>query len=348
MGVSFVPAAPHTYSTRAGPAHAVQTHTHHTSSERLAAVATIVLTLVGWSSIPLFLRHFAGSIDFWTANGWRYAISALIWAPVLLWSWKRNSMPPGLWKAALVPSLFNILGQLFFGWAPYLMEPGLMTFSLRVQIVFVAVGAALLFPIERELLRRPMFIGGLATVLAGTMATVALKEGGLGKGSALGVVVAVLSGLFYTGYALCVRKYMHGMHPLKAFAAVSQYTALGLVGLMLAFGEQHGAAALHLSTDQLWLLVLSSVIGIGLGHTFYFFSLARLGVAVSSGVVQLQPFIVSVASMHLFGEKLTGKQWIMGTIAVTGAAVMLVAQHRFAGQKRREMLEAARGGAANS
>ena len=47
-------------------------------------IVTVVLTLVGWSSVPLFLRHFADSIDLWTSNGWRYGFSALLWLPVLL------------------------------------------------------------------------------------------------------------------------------------------------------------------------------------------------------------------------------------------------------------------------
>ncbi len=43
---------------------------------------TVTLTLIGWSSVPLFLRYFADSIDAWTSNGWRYGVSALLWAPV--------------------------------------------------------------------------------------------------------------------------------------------------------------------------------------------------------------------------------------------------------------------------
>jgi drug/metabolite transporter (DMT)-like permease len=74
--------------------------------------------------------------------------------------------------------------------------------------------------------------------------------------------------------------------------------------------------------------VLSAVIGIGLGHTFYFFSIARLGLVISAGVVQLQPITVSIASYFLFGEKLTGWQWTTGLIAVSGAVGMLVMQQR--------------------
>jgi len=301
---------------------------------RSAATATIVLTLLGWSSIPLFLRHFSGLIDPWTANGWRYAFSALLWAPVLVVGARRGTLPPGLWRAALVPSVLNIIGQILYGWAPYLLQPGLMTFALRLQIVFVALGAALLFPSERAVLRRPGFLAGLLMVVAGTLATIALKPGGLGLGhvrggaTLAGVLVAVGSGIFYAAYALAVRRWMHAMPAFPAFAAVSQYTAVGLLIPMFVLGAGHGIMPLGLEPRQLGLLLLSAVIGIGLGHTMYFFSLARLGVAVSSGVVQLQPVLVSVASIRLFAEPFTIAQWWCGALAIAGAIVMLVVQHR--------------------
>lgn len=307
---------------------------------RSTATATIVLTLLGWSSIPLFLRHFTGLIDPWTANGWRYAFSALLWAPVLVVGARRGTLPKGLWRAALVPSLLNIVGQILYGWAPYLVQPGLMTFSMRLQIVFVALGAAALFPSERAVLRRPAFLAGLLVVIAGTLATIALKPGGLGLGSArdgatlAGVLVAVGSGIFYAAYALAVRRWMHAMPAFPAFAAVSQYTAVGLLVPMLVLGAGRGVMPLGLPPGQLGLLLLSAVIGIGLGHTMYFFSLARLGVAVSSGVVQLQPVLVSVASIRLFGEPFTTAQWWCGALAIAGAIVMLVVQHRALGRSR--------------
>src|SRR5262245_26340774 len=77
----------------------------------LLGISTLVLTLLGWSSIPLFLKSFIHEIDGWTANGWRYAFSAVIWAPMLLWAYRAPRAPAGLWRAALVPSLFNIAGQ---------------------------------------------------------------------------------------------------------------------------------------------------------------------------------------------------------------------------------------------
>ena len=163
-----------------------------------------------------------------------------------------------------------------------------------------------------------------------TAVTLLLKPDGLGGGSLNGVLVSIGAGLLYAGYGLSVRKFMHGMPPLVAFAAVSQYTGLALVLLMLPLGDRAGLSVFDLSPTRLMLLALSALIGIGLGHTLYFASIARLGLAVSAGVVQLQPITVSICSYFLFDERLTPGQWSGGLIAIAGAAIMLIAQARLA------------------
>lgn len=55
----------------------------------------------------------------------------------------------------------------------------------------------------------------------------------------------------------------------------------------------------------------------------YYASIARLGAEVSSGVLQLHPFLVGVGSLALFGERLTALQWLSGVLAVLGAMLML-------------------------
>lgn len=302
-------------------------------SGRVQGLVTVLLTLAGWTSIPLFLKYFTGDIDGWTANGWRYGISAVMWLPPLLLGWSRRSLPTGLWRAALVPSLWNIPAQVCFGLAPYYVEPGLMVFSMRLQIIFLFCGAALLFPSERRLIRSPVFILGALLVLGGTLATIALEPGGLGRGSVMGVGLSILAGLLYACYALSVRKYMMGMNPLVGFAAVNQITGAGLVLAMLVFardthtgGWNAGAGALSMGGVKFTWLVASAVIGIGLGHTFYFLSIKRLGLAVTTAVVQLQPVTVSIASLMIFGERMTALQWVTGMVAVAGAGVVLIAQ----------------------
>ena len=101
-----------------------------------------------------------------------------------------------------------------------------------------------------------------------------------------------------------------------------------MVVLMLLFGRRSGVEAIELERSEFLLLLLSAVIGIALGHVLYYMSIARLGVAVSTGVLQLFPFMVAVASLFLFGEVLTTAQWIAGSMAVAGAILMLSVQGR--------------------
>lgn len=308
-------------------------HNHHLRSSRFFGILTIVVTLACWTSIPLFLRHFKPFIDGWTANGWRYAISALVWLPAIVVSWRRGTMPPGLWRASMIPSVLNAAAQICFGLAPYYIDPGLMTFSLRAQIVFLTLGALAFFPSERKVIRSPFFLVGLGMIVAGTALTLMLGEGGLGGGTnkPLGVGLSILSGALYAGYALGVRKWMHGMNPITAFAAVSQITAILIVAAMFVFAPTTWHSPMDASVFpriEFLYLIVSALVGIGIGHTLYFYSIGSLGLAASSGVVQLQPITVSIGSLLLFGERLTSLQWMTGVAAVTGAGIMLWAQDR--------------------
>lgn len=296
----------------------------------------VLMTLAGWSAVPLFLRHFALSIDAWTSNGWRYGFSALLWLPVVLIAQRRGKTPANLWRLALVPSLINAMGQVCFTWAHYKIDPGLLTFGLRVQVVFVAIGAYMLFPAERRIVRSPGFIIGFALVLAGTAGAALFGENPFAPERIMGLLLAIGSGALFAAYGLSVRKYMHGVNPILAFAAISQYTASAMVLLMLVIGERAGAEALAMPGSQFALLLLSAVVGIALGHVFYYASIAKLGVSVTAGVLQLQPFAVAMASLAIFGERLLPMQWIGGLTAVVGAILMLDAQRRLSKLIRHE------------
>ena len=302
----------------------------HAPARTATGTVTIILTLVGWSSIPLFLRYFADQIDAWTSNGWRYGFSALLWAPVLLLGWLYGRLPRGLWRAAIVPSIVNSVGQVTFTYAHYKIEPGLLSFGLRSQVLFAAVGAYIMFAGERRVIRSPVYLVGLVAVLVGTGGAVMLGRVPIEGAQAEGIMLSVASGALFAGYALAVRKYMSNFGSVIAFAAISQYTAAAMVVLMLVLGRHAGLEVIEMSNADIALLLISAVIGIALGHVFYYMSIARLGVAVSSGVLQLHPFGVGVASYFVFAEILTTPQWVAGGIAVVGAALMLGAQRRIA------------------
>lgn len=286
----------------------------------------MLATLASWSAVPLFIFYFAGKIDAWTSNGWRYAIAAMFWLPVLLWSVRRGSLAPGFWRAILIPAAFNTVAQVCFTLAHYEISPGLVTFGLRIQIVCVAIGAALLFPTERLVVRRPAFIVGLCMVLAGTLATIVQDPEFGTSGNTLGVVLALGAGSLFACYGLAVRRYLRDHPPIASFAAISQISAGFMLALMLMLGRSRGAEALALSDSDLFWLILSAIIGIALGHVLFYVAMSRLGVAAANGVIQLQPFGAALGAMVLFSEPMTRGQWIGGVLAVAGAIVILLVQ----------------------
>lgn len=308
----------------------------------MLGLAMLAFTLIGWSSVPLFVTHFSHVMNPWTQNGWRYLLGALVWAPVLAWGWMKATTPRGLWKAAVMPAIFNALGQAAFTWSFYNVDMATAAFGLRTQIVFLAVGAYLLFPSERALLRTMGAWIGILLVVVGVVGTMllrdksmdAVKSIGSVDSPVLGMVAAVAAGLLFASYGLSVRRNMHGYHPVTAFAAISQITAGISLVLMLGLSRDaskspdFGAAIFSLSVGGLAMLFLSAIIGITLGHAAYFVSIARLGVSTTSGVLQLQPFCVAVAQFFVFGKVMTGGQWTAGTVAVVGALVLLYAQWR--------------------
>lgn len=296
-----------------------------------AGTVTVILTLLGWSTVPLLLRDLSQSVDFWTNNGWRYGASALFWLPLVGYAWWRQRLPTRIWRDALLPSVANIAGQVAFTAAHHEVGPGMVTFGLRTQLVFVAVGAWILIPAERGILRSRQYIGGAALLVCGLMPILLGGETG-GRGAppggsvGLGIALSVFSAAMYGAYGLTVRRNMHAYHPIAAFAVICQLTAIGLVVLMLALGRDHGMYVPSLPASTLWALAISAFIGIAIGHVFYYISIARLGVAVTSGVLQLQPFLVSAVSYFLYGERFAWWQWTGGMVAICGATLMLAAQ----------------------
>lgn len=341
------------------------TSTPSASGGAAFGIVMILITLLGWTVTPLFIHHFTDAIDPWTSNGWRYGFAALCWMPLLIVLKARGKWPPGLWKAAMIPALINAGAQVAFTTSFYEIDPALVSFGLRSQMVFTAVGAFVLFPSERAMIRSPIFLVGLLCVIGGTAWTLLGKaiggdgpagfypvafrgvvcwlpadaSGGgdlLKKVSVLGGVLALTAGAGFACYVIAVRKCMNHLGSIVSFAAISQITALVQIVLMLILGARFGAGALDLATDQFVWLLVSAIIGIALGHVFYYVSIKRLGITVSTGVIQLQPFTVAALSFYWIGERLTSDQWVSGTIAVAGAVLMLVAQQRVLRRLRSE------------
>ncbi len=288
-----------------------------------AGTICLLLTLMSWSMVPLYLRHLASHVDFWTNNAWRYGASAIFWLPAVAWAFHRGHLRARIWRDALVPSAANIAGQVCFTAAFHEMNPGLVTFGLRTQLIWVALGALLLVPSERPIIMSRRYLIGAAVLVGGLVPVLIGGDKSLGAFNVTGTTLSIACAVGYAMYGLGVRRWMSSYHPIIAFAVICQMTAAGLVVLMILFGRDHGAYVPDLDGWILRDLAVSAFFGIAVGHVFYYMSIARVGIVITSGVLQLQPFLVSAASFFIYGELFTWWQWVAGAIAVAGAYLML-------------------------
>lgn len=286
-------------------------------------VICLILTLASWSTVPLFLRHLSDHVDFWTNNGWRYGASAIFWLPAIAWAAWHRKLPAKIWRDALIPTIANIGGQAAFTAAFHEMNPGLVTFGLRTQLIWVAIGAYLLVPSERSIIRSRRYLVGAGILIAGLFPILLGGDNSLGGFNVKGTALAILSALGYGMYGLSIRRWMGNYHPVIAFATICQLTALGLIALMLIYGRNHGAYVPQLPAGIIAELAISAFVGIAIGHILYYISIARIGIVITSGVLQLQPFLVSACSFFLFNEVFHWWQWLAGAIAIGGAYLML-------------------------
>lgn len=289
-------------------------------------ILCILATLLSWASVFLFLKYLTGQIDPWTANGWRYGLSALLWLPVLLLGLYRGNLPDGIWRLAIVPAAINGVAQVMYASAPYYIGAGFAAFLVRVSVVSSMCGAFIMFSDERILLRSMKFWVGLALVVLGSCGTIYYSNEKFNGGAFIGIVCGAASGLLYGFYSVAVRYYMRGIPSLTAFAVICLYTAAGLIVPMVIFGRERGLVVRHLSGFAWSMLGLSAFLGIAMGHVLYYAAINRLGVAVSNGILQVAPFLTAIGSLILFGEQLTVGQWICGAILFVGAVLLLAAE----------------------
>jgi drug/metabolite transporter (DMT)-like permease len=299
-----------------------------TSKHRLDLLGNLGLvgSILGWSLMPVMLKGFTDDMDGWTTNGVRYPFAALLWLGPLIYQVRQGRVNPAIWKMALLPTGVNLGAQILWAQLPYFIDATQMAFLARISVAFAITGGFLFFPDERRLMKRPTFWVGVALSIAGF---VAMSLGGLKplEGRELvGVFLVLLCGGFYGLYGVAVRYSMRGSRPWVAFPVISLYTSAVLIVCMFLFGEPE--RLLETTAVNFGLLLISAVIGIAVAHTCFYIAIEHLGVAISSGMQLVGPFLTYLWAFLFFGESLTLSQIVGGVVLLGGAALLLRAQRK--------------------
>jgi len=293
-----------------------------------SGAAFLLANILCWAAVPVLLRYLTGTLDAWTANGFRYPLASVLYWPILIVAWRSGHLDRQVFQRCIVPSLFALGGQVLWALAPYYLPASAIGFFMRFSLVFAFSGAMILFPDERKLLGLPKFYVGLLLLVGGFILMSVSKLQFDAEVTATGIVIILLCGVFFGFYGVSVRYFLRGINPLIGFGIVSHYVSAGTLIAMFAWGDYR---LLFTVSSVDWIaLVGSSVLGIALGHFFLYAAVSRLGAAVTSGAQTLTPFPTMLLAGWFLHERMTGLEWISGLTMVAGAAVLLVAQNQIA------------------
>ena len=289
------------------------------------AIASMLLALFFWAVVPLLLEHFTHLLDPWTANGARYFFAAAFWLPFVAHTLR--GMAPAArraaWKAALVPAAAHGTAQVFFGIAPYYNNATMLNFGCRLSIPFATLFGFWLLKSERPLMRAPLFWAGLACAMGGFLLMFA-KGFGTDSTSATGMLMLLGFSATWGTYVVFVRRNLSAYPVHLAYGIVSLLTCVPLLVLMFRFGDW--SALFRLPLAQWAWLVLSSLLGLTLGHVFYYRAIRTIGPIASEGGMLLIPFQTAILAHFLMGDHLSAAQWAAGGILILGCTLLLRAR----------------------
>lgn len=303
-------------------------HVDQHRRETIKGTTFLLGNILSWAAVPVLLRYLTDSIDAWTANGVRYPLGTILYLPVFIVAWRSGELDRTMLRRCVVPSLLALGGQILWGLSPYYLPAGTIGFLLRFSLVFSLAGAVLLFPDERPLLKQLSFYIGLVLSIAGFVLLSVSKMQTDAEVTVAGILIAFACSLFYGFYGVSVRYYLLRANPLVSSGVVSTFVSIGTVIMMFCVGD-YGALVRVSGVD--WLVILiSSVVGITLGHYFLYSAVPRLGAAVTSGAQTLTPFATIVLAAWLLHESMNAIEWTGGLMMVVGAATLILAHYRVA------------------
>lgn len=283
-------------------------------------IGSLVACVFCWGATPVILRGLTNDIDAFVANGIRYPLAALLYWPVLVTYWRRGNLNADLLRRSVVPAFFSLSGQIFWALSFYYLSASAVGFFVRGSIAWTMVAGMVVFAEERTLLRSPKFFGGLAICFVGFLVLSMSRALPSMQITSTGVVLILICGMLFGLYSVSIRYFLKPIPSPLAAAVVCQFVAIGTL-MLLPFGAPGQTSAI---TGSTWLLILlSSFLGIVVGHSCLYTAVNRLGTSISSAGQSGTPFVTVAFAYFFLGESLTGAQWSGGLAIVAGVIVLL-------------------------
>ncbi|RZL10593.1 MAG: DMT family transporter [Rubrivivax sp.] len=279
-----------------------------------AVYLQLVLTALCWGGLFHVGRYIVGFMSPQTAAGWRFALAALIFIPLVAWreGWplqaiRRNALVLGVMSAV---GVFGFNTGLFFG---------LKSTSAVNGALIVAVSPALTTVLAALLNRRvPSFMQVLGLVLGMAGVAVVVSRGSLPALLSLhlsgGDALVLMAAVCWSVYSVLPQRFVKGLSPLQ----IAGSTIIGGAVLMMAFaGGTAPDVFVWPGAGGVWAIVFMAVFGSVLAYVWWNDGVKVVGPAQAAVFMNFVPLFAALIGVVL-GEHLAASQVVGAGLIIAG------------------------------
>jgi drug/metabolite transporter (DMT)-like permease len=279
-------------------------------------LVTLAAALIGAVMIS-FSAIFYGLAGVSPMTGAFYRVAYALPVLFLLWFLRRNQDRRPLSRRWIAVGAGLALASDLLSWHSSIgyIGTGLATLIANTSVIFVAIGAWILFG---EKPRRTTLLA-IPVILLGVVLVSGLGGDAFGSNPVRGTVLALMAAVFYASFLLSIRHSNHEQAPAAGplmeatLGATATLLVMGLIGPGIEFGftwPAHG-----------WLLTLaigSQVIA----WLMITYALPRLPAVETATIILIQPALTMAWGALIFDERPSALQILGATIILCGVAVV--------------------------
>jgi drug/metabolite transporter (DMT)-like permease len=279
-------------------------------------LVTLAAALIGAVMIS-FSAIFYGLAGVSPMTGAFYRVAYALPVLFLLWFLRRNQDRRPLSRRWIAVGAGLALASDLLSWHSSIgyIGTGLATLIANTSVIFVAIGAWILFG---EKPRRTTLLA-IPVILLGVVLVSGLGGDAFGSNPVRGTVLALMAAVFYASFLLSIRHSNHEQAPAAGplmeatLGATVTLLVMGLIGPGIEFGftwPAHG-----------WLLTLaigSQVIA----WLMITYALPRLPAVETATIILIQPALTMAWGALIFDERPSALQILGATIILCGVAVV--------------------------
>jgi len=286
----------------------------------LKGLLAIASTVILWSLAVVLIKYLSRHFDVATQNWIRYS-SASLFLLALSLNHLRELREIVTDKSTLLPVSLVFLFQTLAVHGLYITKSTIASLLMRTSAIFTVLLSYILLKEERRIVRSKPFILGTSIAFVG-VAGIYYKPGEVVEwNESFGMILVITGSLAWSGYVVSVKRLLKGRDPLLFTTAVISLSSLMFIPHVMINGNP--LRVLDESLEINAILVISGILGVGLGNWMNYIAMKELGAVIPSILRLSIPLFTGVLSFFILGETLLLNEILFGTILLFGCSIVV-------------------------